>query len=134
MIVFIILIIWISYLFSSQCLLTIAYILSGEAVALLEYIGFVSCLICGTAIGVLPYLRWKEPDKKRPFKVSTNTKTYIPPYVFFVLRWQSSPTQMKCTCNASESTHILYGIFNQNKEHSGFCCKITYHYANVCVF
>ena len=33
---------------------------------------------------------------------------YIPQVVVFVLRWQLSPTQMKCTCNANESTFILH--------------------------
>ena len=36
---------------------------------------------------------------------------YIPPDAVFVLRWQSSPTHVKYTCNATDSTYILYACF-----------------------
>ena len=38
-------------------------------------------------------------------------KAYIVSGIFFVLRWQSSPTQMKCTCSATNSTYTLYCDF-----------------------
>ena len=50
-------------------------------------------------------------------------KAYIPG-VFFVLRWQLSPTQMKCTWNANDSTYSPLWTF-KNKGHSGFCIMIV---------
>ena len=44
---------------------------------------------------------------------STCNKAYIPPRVAIDLHWQLSPTQMKCTCNANDSTYILYGFLNK---------------------
>ena len=40
-------------------------------------------------------------------KYKVNCKAHIPLGVLFVLRWQSSPMQMKYTCNANDSTYIL---------------------------
>ena len=37
-------------------------------------------------------------------------KGYIPLGVVFALRWQLNPTQVKCTCNANESTYIPLGF------------------------
>ena len=37
-------------------------------------------------------------------------KVYIPLGLFLVLRWQLSPTQVKCTCNANDSTYIPLGF------------------------
>ena len=36
---------------------------------------------------------------------------YSPPGVVFLLRWQLSPTQVKYTSNAHDSTYILYEFF-----------------------
>ena len=37
--------------------------------------------------------------------------TFTPPGVVFVLRWQLSPTQVKCTCNATpDAKYIPYGF------------------------
>ena len=47
---------------------------------------------------------------RTPFPVEYGLKAYITLGVFFVLRWQLSPTQMKCTCNANDSTYILLGL------------------------
>ena len=30
--------------------------------------------------------------------------------IFFVLHWRLSPTQMRCTCDTYDSTHILYDL------------------------
>ena len=41
---------------------------------------------------------------------------YIPPDVSFVLCRQLSPTQMKCTCDANDSTYILYRFLIKMRE------------------
>ena len=47
------------------------------------------------------------------------SKDYIPPGVLFVLRWQLSPTQMKCTCDANDSIYILYAFFIKMRHNKG---------------
>ena len=41
------------------------------------------------------------------------SKGYNPLGIVFVLRWQLSPMQVKCTCNLKGSTYIPYGILNK---------------------
>ena len=40
-------------------------------------------------------------------------KGFIPPGVVFVLRWQSSPTQVKCASTANNFTYILNGFVSE---------------------
>ena len=37
-------------------------------------------------------------------------RAYIPPGLRWGSRWQLRPTEVKCTCNANGSTHILNGF------------------------
>ena len=39
------------------------------------------------------------------------TKTFIPPGIFLVFRWQLSPIQMKCKGKANYSTYIIFVFF-----------------------
>ena len=52
-----------------QCFVTAVYIAIGSAVALLEYLGFAGTLNSVVAVGNVLYLRWRYPDKTRPYKV-----------------------------------------------------------------
>ena len=42
--------------------------------------------------------------------LSKYSSAYIPSGVFFALCWQLGPRQMKCACNANDSTYILDGF------------------------
>ena len=44
------------------------------------------------------------------FEHQSYFKAYIPLGLFLALRWQLSPTQVKCTCNANDSTYIPLGF------------------------
>ena len=52
-----------------QTLISIIYILTGEAIAILEYLGFLATLNLTLIICCLLYLRWKQPNIGRPIKV-----------------------------------------------------------------
>ncbi|KAK2158376.1 hypothetical protein LSH36_171g00000 [Paralvinella palmiformis] len=58
---------WVS-LFSvtAICLL---YIVTGEAISLLEYLGFLATIMLLVTIYCVLYLKWKKPNMKRPIKV-----------------------------------------------------------------
>ena len=43
-------------------------------------------------------------------KMLRYSKGYIRLDIFYVLRWQLSTSQVKCTYNANSSTYILYGL------------------------
>jgi len=52
-----------------QCLLSVIYIVAGDAVALIEYLGFIGGIIFIIILSCVLYLRWKQPDVERPMKV-----------------------------------------------------------------
>ena len=56
--------------FTFQCLLTVFYIVYGEALQLLEYITFVEGVISAVAVWCVLSMRYYQPNRKRPIKVS----------------------------------------------------------------
>ena len=53
-----------------QCIISLVYIVLGQAGTLLEYIGFVSALVYVVCILMLLYLRYSQPNRPRAVKVS----------------------------------------------------------------
>nr|XP_014291296.2 large neutral amino acids transporter small subunit 2 [Halyomorpha halys] len=50
-------------------LLSLAYLLVSDILALINYVGFATWLSIGVAVLCLPWLRWKQPNLPRPIKV-----------------------------------------------------------------
>jgi len=62
-----------------ESLLSIAMLMVKDVYALINYLTFAEFLFVGVAITVIPYLRWKEPNLKRPVSVP------LPLAVIFIL-------------------------------------------------
>ena len=56
--------------------------------------------------GIYFIYEWENSNEHRFIRTCIKT----PPGIFFVLRWQFSPTQAKYTCNTNNSTCIVYGL------------------------
>ncbi|CAG0896760.1 unnamed protein product [Darwinula stevensoni] len=52
-----------------QTLLSLLYLTSSNVIALINYVGFATWLSIGAAVCVIPWLRWKQPERQRPIKV-----------------------------------------------------------------
>ncbi|KAI0240635.1 Asc-type amino acid transporter 1 [Lamellibrachia satsuma] len=52
-----------------QCLLSVIYIVVGNAVALIEYLGFIAGICFVIILACVLYLRWKKPHAVRPMKI-----------------------------------------------------------------
>lgn len=52
-----------------MCLLSVIYIVVGDAVALIEYLGFIGGIVFVIVLSCVLYLRWKRPDVERPMKI-----------------------------------------------------------------
>ena len=53
-----------------QSMLSLCYLSSSNVGLLINYVGFATWLSIGAAVVVIPYLRWKQPDRHRPIKVN----------------------------------------------------------------
>ncbi|CAG0882238.1 unnamed protein product [Darwinula stevensoni] len=52
-----------------QSLLSLLYLTSSDVIALINYVGFATWLTIGAGVSVIPWLRWKQPERPRPLKV-----------------------------------------------------------------
>ncbi|KAK2157811.1 hypothetical protein LSH36_184g07034 [Paralvinella palmiformis] len=78
--------------------ISILYVVTGEAIALLEYLGFLATLMLVVSVYCVLYLKWKKPNINRPIKAPyTNGMTMlllatgIPVYYIMVV-WASKQT------------------------------------------
>ena len=55
-----------------QTVISILYVVTGEAIALLEYLGFLATLMLVVSVYCVLYLKWKKPNINRPIKVRWN--------------------------------------------------------------
>ena len=51
--------------------------MSPDIPTLMNYMSFARWLMVSIAVAVIPYLRWKQPDLPRPFKVMQYS-THVP--------------------------------------------------------
>ena len=70
--------------FFSNCFVkvsvTVLYCFATDVYTLINYFGFVSWTMSAFAVIGLLYLRWKEPDRARPYKVIEYlTRNYLVP-------------------------------------------------------
>ena len=63
-------------------------------------------------------------------------KSYIPPDVVFVLHWQLSLTQARCTCDGNDSIYMQYGLSLVCKRYLHFSmfhrCSCTFAPHSMC--
>jgi len=53
-----------------SCLITTCYIMTGSAITLLEYLGFMALMLAVVSIGCMLYVRYTQPENYRPYKVN----------------------------------------------------------------
>ena len=101
--------------FVLQCLMACFYSLSGNALRMIEYLGFLSILISLVGVHIMLYLRYKQPDLPRPFKVLNSYLSVISVSILHKLVFNYNCTRYILTGSHGDSSHQFHlFIFSDN--------------------